>query len=76
MENAMTVTTASRSGEKPSGDEISVATIADIIKSMSKDKIETLSLLLSPEGAGLLERKKDMEEKKVHFLTRDEVFDV
>jgi len=56
--------------------EVPLTILADIIKSMSKDKIETLSLLLSPEGVELLERKKDLKTKREVFLTQDEVFDV
>lgn len=43
---------------------------------MKEEEIETLSLLLTEEGSELLERKKDLELKKVKFLTRDEAFDV
>jgi len=43
---------------------------------MNEQEMETLTLLLSDEGAELLERKKDLKLKKVRFLTREEVFDV
>jgi hypothetical protein len=33
-------------------------------------------LLLTDEGSELLKRKKDLEFKKVKFLTREETFDV
>ncbi len=50
--------------------------VADIIQAMDKREIETLLLLLSEEGAELLERKQDFDLDRVRFLTRDEVFDV
>jgi len=43
---------------------------------MTEEEIETLALLLSGEGAELLQRKKDLELKKVEFITREEAFDV
>ncbi len=43
---------------------------------MNKQEIETLYLLLTEEGAELLQRKNDVLQKKVKFLDRDEVFDV
>jgi len=56
--------------------DIPVKDVAKIIKAMSEEEMETLSLLLSEEGAELLERKKDLELNRVKFLTRDEAFDV
>jgi len=56
--------------------DIPVKDVAKIIKAMSEEEMETLSLLLSEEGAELLERKKDLELNRVTFLTRDEAFDV
>jgi hypothetical protein len=47
-----------------------------VIKAMNEQEMETLTLLLSDEGTELLERKKDLEFKKVRFLTKEEVFDV
>ena len=41
---------------------------------MNEEEIETLALLLSEEGAELLKGKKDLELKKVEFLTREEAF--
>jgi len=55
---------------------ITVNEIARVIKAMNEQEMETLTLLLSDEGAELLERKKDLKLKKVRFLTREEVFDV
>jgi hypothetical protein len=55
---------------------ITVDEVAKVIKAMNEQEMETLTLLLSDEGAELLERKKDLELKKVKFLTREEVFDV
>lgn len=56
--------------------DIPVKDVAKIIKAMSEEEMETLSLLLSEEGAELLERKKDLELNRVKLLTRDEAFDV
>lgn len=50
--------------------------IAKMINSMNKQEIETLHLLLTKEGEDLLERKKDLELKRVKFLNRDEAFNV
>lgn len=47
-----------------------------MIDSMNKQEIETLYLLLTKEGKELLERKKDLEHKRVKSLSRDETFDV
>jgi hypothetical protein len=55
---------------------ITVNEVAKVIKAMNEQEMETLTLLLSDEGAELLERKKDLELKKVKFLTREEAFDV
>jgi hypothetical protein len=55
---------------------ITVNEVAKVIKAMNEQEMETLTLLLSDEGAELLERKKDLKLKKVRFLTREEVFDV
>lgn len=56
--------------------DIPVKEVAKIIKVMTEQEIETLALLLTEEGAELLERKKDLEVNRVKFLTRDEAFDV
>jgi hypothetical protein len=56
--------------------DIPINEVVKIIKAMKEEEIETLSLLLTEEGSELLERKKDLELKKVKFLTRDEAFDV
>ncbi|GEM_PF-1116255 len=50
--------------------------LAKIISNMSKEDIETLSLVLKGEDKELLERKQDIELDKVRTLSRDEVFDV
>ena len=55
---------------------ITVNEIARVIKAMNEQEMETLTLLLSDEGAELLERKKDLKLKKVKFLAREEAFDV
>jgi len=56
--------------------DIPVKEVAKIIKVMTEQEIETLALLLTEDGAELLERKKDLELNRVKFLTRDEAFDV
>jgi len=56
--------------------DIPVKEVAKMIKVMTEQEIETLALLLTEEGAELLERKKDLELNRVKFLTRDEAFDV
>ncbi len=56
--------------------DIPIENIAKLITSMNKQEIETLYLLLTEEGAELLQRKNDVLQKKVKFLDRDEVFDV
>jgi len=55
---------------------VPVNEVAKVIRAMSEEEIETLALLLSEEGAELLHRKKDLELKKVEFITREEAFDV
>ena len=54
--------------------DIPIKSIAQLISSMSKQELETLYLLLTEEGAELLERKNDLILKKVTFLDRDEAF--
>ena len=56
--------------------DIAVDEVAKVIKAMNEKEVETLTLLLTEEGGELLERKKDLELRKVKFLTRDEAFDV
>ncbi len=56
--------------------DISINNIAKLISSMNKQEIETLYLLLTEEGAELLERKNDVVLNRVKFLSRDEAFDV
>ncbi len=55
--------------------DVSVDHIADLINAMSRQEVETLSLLLTEDGEELLNRKQDLDLKRVKFLTRDEVFD-
>jgi len=43
---------------------------------MNFQEIETLYLLLTNDGKELLKRKKDLDFKRVKFLTREEAFDV
>ncbi|MBL1211443.1 hypothetical protein [Geminocystis sp. GBBB08] len=56
--------------------DIPIKNIAELITSMNKQEIETLYLLLTEEGAELLERKNDVLVKRLKFLDRDEAFDV
>ncbi len=56
--------------------DIPVNEVVKIIKAMKEEEMETLALLLTKEGSELLDRKKELELKKVKFLTRDEAFDV
>ena len=56
--------------------DISVEELAKIINNMSKDDLETLSIILTREDKELLKRKKDIESGKVKTVSRDEVFDV
>ncbi|GEM_PF-810469 len=56
--------------------DISVNNVAEIIRSMNTQEIETLYLLLTEEGKELLERKKDLDLGRVRFLTRDEAFEI
>ncbi|MGI0483527.1 hypothetical protein ACN4EE_22435, partial [Geminocystis sp. CENA526] len=56
--------------------DIPIQNIAELITSMNKQEIETLYLLLTEEGAELLERKNDVLLKRLKFLNRDEAFDV
>jgi hypothetical protein len=55
---------------------IPVNEVAKVIRAMNEEEIETLTLLLSEDGAELLQRKKDLELKKVEFITREQAFDV
>ncbi len=55
---------------------ISVSEVARRIRAMNRQEIETLTELLTEDGAELLERKKDIELGRVKTLTREEVFDV
>ena len=56
--------------------DIPIKNIAQLIKSMNKQEIETLYLLLTEEGTELLERKTDVVLNRVKFLNRDEAFDI
>ena len=55
---------------------IPVENIAGMIKSMDKQELETLCLLLSNQGRELRKRKDEIDSGKVRMLSRDEVFDV
>jgi len=56
--------------------DIPIKKIAYIINNMSRQEIETLYMFLTEEGEELLERNKDLESKRVRYLTEEEVFDV
>jgi hypothetical protein len=53
---------------------ISVDHVAQAIKAMTHQELETLSLLLTDEGKELLERKRDLLQNRVTFLSREETF--
>lgn len=55
---------------------ISVKHLAKMIRAMNTQELETLSVLLTKEGKELITRKKEVEQKTVRLLTREEVFDV
>ena len=55
---------------------VSLETIADTIKKLNKKELEALTDLLTDKGKELLKRKKDIAQKKVKALSRDEVFNV
>ena len=54
---------------------IKIEEIAKAIACMEKRDLETLSIILSDEGKELLERKQDIETKRVNTLSKEEVFD-
>jgi len=56
--------------------DIPIKKIAYMINNMSRQEIETLYMFLTEEGEELLERNKDLELKRVRYLTEEEVFDV
>ncbi len=56
--------------------KVSIETLAETIKKLNKKDLEVLSLLLSNEGKELLKRKKEIEDKSIKILSREEVFDV
>jgi len=56
--------------------DIPIKKIAYMINNMSRQEIETLYMFLTEEGEELLERNKDLESKRVRYLTEEEVFDV
>ncbi len=55
---------------------ISIESLSDSIKRLSKEELESLLLTLSDDGEELLSRKKDIEDKKIKTLSRKEVFGV
>jgi len=55
---------------------ISVESLANAIRHLDKKSLEELTMLLNDEGKELLKRKKDIQDKKVKTLSRNEVFNV
>lgn len=55
---------------------ISVKNLAKMIHAMNTQELETLSVLLMKEEKELIKRKKEIEQKTIQLLTREEVFDV
>ena len=54
--------------------DISVDYVAKAIQAMTHQELETLSLLLTSEGQELFERQRDLQLKRVSFLSREETF--
>jgi len=54
---------------------ISLETLAETIRKLNKKDLSALTLLLSDEGKELLKRKKEIENKTVKILSREEIFD-
>ena len=52
--------------------KVSIETLAETIKKLNKKDLEILTLLLSNEGKELLKRKKEIEEKSIKILSREE----
>ena len=55
---------------------VSLETIADTIKKLNKKELGALTDLLTDKGRELLKRKKDIDQRRVKALSRDEVFSV
>jgi len=53
---------------------ISVKHLAKMIRAMKPQELETLSILLMKDRKELDKRKKEVENKSVALLTRDDVF--
>ncbi len=56
--------------------EIPIRRLAYMINSMNNQDLETLYMFLTEEGSELIERNKDLELKKVKYMSEEEVFDV
>ena len=56
--------------------EIPIKKLANIIESLSNQDLETFYMLLTNEGADLLQRNKDLELGTVKYLNEKEAFDV
>lgn len=54
--------------------DVSVNYIAQAIRTMTHQELETLSLLLTDEGKELLERRRDLLFTRTAFLSREETF--
>jgi len=56
--------------------DIPIRRLAYLINRMNHQELETLYLFLTEEGSELIKRNKDLELKKVKYLSEEEVFDV
>ena len=55
--------------------DVSIDSLADIIKSLSESERETLAILLSDRGQELLKRKEEIEQGRVTPISEAELFD-
>ncbi len=56
--------------------DVPIRQLANMINRLNRKELETLSLFLTKKGSELLERNKDLESKRVEYLSEDEAFDV
>jgi len=56
--------------------DIPIPELAGVINRMNSQEIETLYMFLTKQGEELLERNRDLELKKIDYLTEEDVFDV
>lgn len=55
--------------------DVSIDSLADIIKSLSESERETLAILFSDRGQELLKRKEEIEQGRVTPISEAELFD-